>query len=100
MGLKRATIIVNNEKIRVDAVKKEVTGPEPLMSILYEANERLKGDWTICYCYGQSPPDKLWNTDSLYPLLVHLFGKENVRYDKSEPFERWNEGPTPPGIVY
>ena len=74
MGLKRCTLVVNGERIRVDAEKQEVTGPEPLMTTIREANERLKGNRSICHGYLQWPPDKIWETNSLYPLLVHLFG--------------------------
>ena len=100
MGVKRITYLVNGEKIRVDAEKREVTGPEPLLAKIREANERLKGDTSICCGYLQHPPGDLWETNSLYPVLVHLFGKENVKTDKTEPLERWSEGPTPPGVVY
>ena len=99
MPLKRCTFVVNGEKIRVDAEKEEVTGPEPLMTTIREANERLKGNRSIGNGYLQWPPGKLWETNSLYPLLVHLFGEENVSYDETEPLERWSEEPDPPGMV-
>jgi hypothetical protein len=100
MGLKRCTLVVNGEKIRIDAKKKEVTGPEQLMSIIRKANESLRGTRLPLCASHDLPVGDLWETRSLCPLLCYLFGKESISYDETEPIERWHEGPTPPGVVY
>ena len=92
MAIKRCTLLVNGEKIRVDVEKQEVIGPEHLMSIIRRANEELQGsDVTIQDHYLDRAPGYLWSPQSLFPLLKYLFGNENVKWDQSEPTEDFPE---------
>jgi hypothetical protein len=98
MTLKRVTFLVNGEKIRVN--EKEVTEPEHLMKIIRAENERLQGsNVTITDHYMDLPPNELWHTRSLFPLLKYIFGAENVGWDENEPIEYYVPDP-PPGVVY
>jgi hypothetical protein len=82
--IKRATFLVNGEKIRLNG--REVTGPEHLMKIIRAENERLQGDdITVKNSNIDFPPGLLWDARSLFPLLKYIFGAENVKSDPNEP---------------
>jgi hypothetical protein len=100
VSLKRVTFLVNGEKIRLDAEKREVTGPEHLMKIIREENEKLQGSRvTIQDPYMDLPPSPyLWQSRSLFPLLKYIFGNENVGWDEREPVEYWQ--PLDPNRAY
>lgn len=82
--IKRATFLVNGEKIRLNG--RDVTGPEHLVKIIRAENERLQGDEiTIKDMFMDLPPGLLWDVRSLFPLLKYIFGAENVEFDLNEP---------------
>jgi hypothetical protein len=99
VGLKRATFLVNGEKIRING--REVTGPEHMMKIIRSENERLQGNKiTIRDRIMDLPPGLLWDARALFPLLKYIFGPENVKFDRSEPVVHYDPDPPPPGMAY